>query len=355
MISENLIYPKTMRGAVLWESGKPLQIEDNIEIPKLLEGQVLIKLAYSGVCHSQLMEVRGKRGKDLYLPHLLGHEGCGQVIAVGNKINKIKVGEWVILGWIKGKGKDAKGAKYNINGQTINSGPVTTFSTYTVVSENRIVPLPKNLPKDIAVLFGCALPTGAGIVLNEIKPKNNSSIGIFGLGGIGLSALLSLKIFKCSKIIAIDVSEEKLSLARKFGSTHSINCSKHNPVKEVHKLTKGLGLDYCVEAAGTTKTIELAFKMVSKNGGKCVFASHPQYGRNINLDPFDFINGKSIFGSWGGKSSPDKDIPKLAEIYFKYNLPLQDLIPKIYSLNNINDALNDIENKKVFRPLIKLG
>ena len=146
--------PTHMKAAVLWECGKPLSIVSGVEIPKLMSGQVLVKMAYSGVCRSQLMEVEGKRGEDKYLPHLLGHEGCGKVVHTAADVTKVSSDDWVILGWIKGEGINADGAKYKLGDKIINSGGVTTFSTYTIVSENRIVPLPKGLPRDISVLFG---------------------------------------------------------------------------------------------------------------------------------------------------------------------------------------------------------
>ncbi|MFC2117215.1 zinc-binding dehydrogenase [Bacteroidota bacterium] len=354
-MSKNLVsssIPTHMQAAVLWEVNKPLIVEDEIEIPSLEYGQVLVKMAYSGVCHSQLMEARGRRGEDRYLPHLLGHEGSGEVIALGAGVSKVSVGDWVILGWIKGKGNDVAGVKYKLGEQVINSGSVTTFNTYSIVSENRIVILPDNVPKDIAVLFGCALPTGAGMVLNEIKPKKNSSIVFFGLGGIGLSALMACRIFECNPVIAIDISQEKLELAQKFGATHLINSSNQNPLEKVLEITEGLGVDFSVEAAGRTETIEMAFEMVRRNGGKCVFASHPETGTKICLDPFELINGKTIQGSWGGRSDPDNDIPRIAELYLQGHLPLELLLTKTYTLEQINEALDDLETGKVFRPLI---
>ena len=344
--------PKIMRAAVLWNTGEPLIIEENITIPSLERGQILVKMSFSGVCRSQLMEVRGYRGKDKYLPHLLGHEGCGQVVAVGNGISKVNVGDWAILGWIKGNGLDAKGAIYNAGNQRINSGPVTTFSSYTVVSENRVVKLPSNLPKDVAVLFGCALPTGAGIILNEVKPKKNSTIAIIGLGGIGLSALIACQNFSLKKIIAVDISNQKLKLAKDFGANYIINSENEDVEERIKKITNDRGVDYSIESAGTTQTIENAFKLVRNNGGKCFFASHPKANEKIKLDPFDLISGKNIFGSWGGASRPDIDVPLLANMYSEGKLPLEKLITKKYSLDEINLALNDLENNRVFRPLI---
>ena len=315
-----------------------------------------MKLAYSGVCHSQLMEVRGRRGADAYLPHLLGHEGTGKVIEVGEGVNKVKPGELVVLGWIKGSGLDGGGVRYRCScmPQDINAGGVTTFNEYALVSENRVVPLPHGVPLDVAVLFGCALPTGAGIVTNDLKPTSGSTIAIFGLGGIGMSALMATMLFKCSKVIAVDVTAEKLELARSFGATHTLNAATADVVAEIHALTFGAGVDYAVEASGQSNVIEQAFESVRRGGGLCVFASHPENGNRISIDPYELICGKQIRGSWGGSSSPDQDIPMFAKLYREGKLPLDKLITKRYPLDAINDALNDLEHHRVGRPLIEI-
>lgn len=344
-----------MKAAVLTDTKSSLKI-NILKYSSLKEGQVKVKLAYSGVCHSQLMETRGKRGEDKWLPHLLGHEGTGIVQEIGEGVTKVKIGDKVILGWIKSEGINAEPAKYiSENGTIINSGNVTTFSELSIVSENRLVKLPEGIPLDIGVLFGCAIPTGAGIVMNEIIPKENSTIAIFGLGGIGLSALMATNLFKCNKIIAIDIEDKKLELAKDFGATHTINSNNQNIEEAILDMTNNQGVDYSVECSGLAKIIEIAFKCVKNNGGLCVFASHPQNGDKISLDPYDLICGKQIKGSWGGSSNPDIDIPKFAELYKKGILPLEKLVEKRYSLENINDALDDLENRKVIRPLIEIN
>jgi S-(hydroxymethyl)glutathione dehydrogenase/alcohol dehydrogenase len=333
-----------VKAAVLRCFGEPLSIEE-VEIPALGRGQVLVKLAYSGVCHSQLMEVRGNRGADKYLPHLLGHEGTGVVVEIGSDVTKVRPGEHVILGWIRGDGIDAGGCCYRANGENINSGAVTTFNEYSVVSENRVTPLPKGLPLDIAVLFGCALLTGAGIVMNEIRPDPGTKIAIFGLGGIGLSALIATQLFNFSEVIAVDVSEEKLQLAREFGATRLVRVAS-----DVPELVRDV--DYAVEASGLCEVIETAFGAVRRGGGLCVFASHPKYGEKIRLDPFELISGKQIKGSWGGNSHPDRDVPKLAELYLQRKLPFEKLIEKKYAFQELNQALEDLESRRVVRPVI---
>lgn len=342
------------KAAVLNNFGQ-LDIEEVVHKP-LERGQIVVELYYSGVCHSQLMEVKGNRGEDKYIPHMMGHEGTGIVKEVGEGVSKVFAGDAVVLGWLKGEGINAELPRYvTSSNRIINAGGVTTFNEFSVVSENRVVKLPEGVPFDIGVLFGCAIPTGAGIIMNEIKPRDGSTLAVFGLGGIGLSALMATKLYGCSRVIAIDIEENKLQLAREFGVTHTINVKTQNVLEEIYTLTGGLGLDYSIEATGISQMIETAFRCVKKNGGLCVFASHPKDGDKICLDPHDLISGKQIKGSWGGASRPDIDIPKFAQLYLDGKLPLEKLLGKRYGLDQINQALEDLENRKTTRPIIVLN
>jgi len=185
---------RTTQAAVLEQTGADLRILD-LQIPDLLPWQVLVEVRYSGMCRSQLMEARGMRGEDPWLPHLLGHEASGIVLGVGEGVTKIQEGDEVILTWIKGEGMDVPGGLF-------------TFSRHTVVSENRVVAKPASLPFDTAILYGCALPTGAGMVINELDIEKHNSVVVYGLGGIGITALLALLARKIKTVIAIDVSED---------------------------------------------------------------------------------------------------------------------------------------------------
>ena len=343
-----------MKAAVLYKTGKPLVVEGGIEIPDLKPGQVLVKVAYSGICRSQLMEVEGKRGEDAYLPHLLGHEASGWVIKTGADVKKVKPGDRVVLTWIKGEGANCEGAKYKLGNITLNSGGVTTFSNYTVVSENRCVSLEEDIPMDIAALLGCAIPTGVGIVFNTVNPDKGASIAVFGVGGIGLSAVLGAKVHECSRIVAVDIKEEKLEMAREFGATDIINCNIEDPVKRIHQITDGQGVDYSIEAAGRAETIESAFQSIKYDGGLCVIAGHPSYEERIQLDPFDLIRGRKIEGSWGGECQPDKDIPMYIKYYKNGKFPLERMISQVYPLEKINQALIELKNGNAHRILIRM-
>jgi len=337
--------------AILEQTNQPLRILTNISYPVLAKGQALIKINYAALCHSQLMEVRGKRGKDKYLPHMLGHEGVGEVVEIGEGVTKVSIGDSVVVGWIKGDGIEAGGTQYQSGDQIINAGAVTTFSTYAVISENRLVIKPKHLDDKVAVLLGCALPTGAGIVINQLQPERGATVVVLGLGGIGLSALLALKYFAPAQIIALDIEEGKLALANELGATKTYKTDKEGLT--AFKSHFPDGVDYAIECAGTTKTIEIAFGLI-KRGGKCIFASHPPSGEKISIDPYEFICGKQLIGSWGGASKPDVDIPIIADLIEKYQLPVEKLLSDEYSLEQINLALSDLEERKITRALINL-
>jgi len=342
---------KTTLAAVLEHTCAPLSLKQ-IELPRLQPGQLLVKILFSGLCRSQLMEIKGKRGEDRWLPHLLGHEGSGIVIDTGAGVTKVKSGDEVILTWIKGKGLDAPGATYKFGNTVINSGPITTFSNYTVVAENRVVVKPPMLSFESSVLFGCALPTGAGMVLNELNIiPTSDSVVVLGLGGIGISALMTLLSIGVKQIIAIDFSDEKLDTVRKWGVEHCINAADENIMAKVLQLTQN-GADYCIEATGSIKGIEQGFSMVRKGGGQLLFASHPSDGETIKLEPHALISGKKIAGSWGGNVHPDRDIPRFHTLFSKASMPLEALLTKRYSLQQINHAFDDLEAGRVFRPLI---
>lgn len=344
-----------MKAAVLFETGKPLRILDDVEVPALLPGQVEVEIAYSGVCHSQLMEVRGKRGEDKFLPHLLGHEATGIVRAIGEGVSKVSPGNKVILGWIRGTGLEAAGAKYKWQGTHLNSGGITTFSERSIVSENRLTRLPEGLPMDLGVLFGCAIPTGAGLVLNEISIKPEHTVLIIGIGGIGAITLMYAKCKNPKTLIAVDVNPEKRKAALQLGATHALDGSRDDILDQIRILTDGKGADFCLDAAGRTSTIELAFNAARRQGGQCVFASHPEAGHLISIDPFELVNGKQIKGSWGGNTAPDKDLPHFYKMSVDNKLPLATMITRRYSLDKINDALDDLEAGVVMRPLLEIN
>ena len=339
--------------AVLTELNRPLRLY-KVSIPALKPGQVLVEVAYSGVCQSQLLEVRGKRGPDRFLPHTLGHEGSGIVAEVGPDVTKVKPGDRVVLSWIKGDGAEAGGTTYQGPEGPVNSGAISTFMRHTVTCENRVTPIPDAMPLREAALLGCAIPTGAGIVLNTAEVHPGSSVAVFGIGGIGLSAVLASSLMKAAVIIAVDLFDHKLDQARQVGATHLINARRQDPLAAILEITGRQGVDYAIEAAGQRTTMETAFQAVRDGGGLCVLAGNLPQGELIALNPFDLIKGKRIVGTWGGESQPDRDIPLYANLYLSGRLKLEPLITQSNRLEEINLALEDLEGGKVGRGLIAM-
>jgi len=339
------------KAAVLFECNQPLRIIE-IDIPKLNPGQVLVDIAYSGVCRSQLNEINGLKGEDKYLPHTLGHEGSGVVLEIGVGVKKVKPGDNVVLTWIKGLGADVPSMVYQSSDGPINSGAISTFMEKTIISENRLVPIPKEMPLKEAALLGCAMPTGAGIMKNNAKIKAGESVAIFGVGGIGLSAIMAASVMDAEKIIAVDVVQNKLELAKQIGATHSINAIEKDPFAEIMNITNGLGVDFSIESAGRKETMEISFQSVRSGGGKCIIAGNLREGEKFSIDPMDLIRGKNIIGTWGGETNPDLDIPKYINWYLGNRLKLNKMITNEYDLVDINHAFNDLQKGKVGRAFI---
>ena len=346
--------PTTTRAAVLVEIGQPLKIM-NLNLPDLKPGQVLVEIDYAGICHTQLHEVRGKRGPDLFLPHVLGHEGAGTVLSIGDGVKKVKVGDSVVLSWIKGEGADVSSATYQSDIGPINSGAISTFMTYSVTCENRLVPMTDgNLPQRDAALLGCAVPTGAGAIINTANVGKDTSVSVFGVGGIGMSAVLAAVMREAITIIAVDIVDDKLNAAKSAGATRVINATRVNPVDRIKDITGGVGVDIAIEAAGKPETMEAAYSSVAYGGGLCILVGNVSFGKKISLDPYDLIKGKRIVGSWGGETDPDQDLPKYAEMYVKGIFPFGQLVSHEWPLEEINTAFDELEAGRVSRALVNV-
>lgn len=332
---------------------EPLRLQELI-IPTLKPGQVLAEVAYSGVCHTQLLEARGQRGPDRFLPHTLGHEGSGTVVAVGPGVSKVQPQDRVVLSWIRGDGADVPSTVYGSDGGSVNSGAISTFMGLTVTCESRVTRIPREMPLREAALLGCAIPTGAGVVLNTAQVRPAGSLAVFGVGGIGLSAVLMAGLVSPAVVIAVDVYDHKLRQAAAAGATHVVNARTRDPVRVIRDLTGGRGVDWAIEAAGCRESMEAAFQSVRDQGGLCVLAGNLPHGEQIALDPMDLIRGKRIVGTWGGEGQPDRDIPRYAELFLQGKLKLETLITHTYPLEDINRALEDLEQGRVARALIEM-
>lgn len=334
-----------MLAAILEKLKAPLRFIE-LEQPPLKAGQVLVDIAYSGLCHTQLNEIFGLKGEDKFLPHTLGHEGSGTILQVGEGVTKVKPGDRVVLTWLKGRGHDVPSTQYDSEIGKVNSGAISTFLTQAVISENRVVPIPDEMPLKEAALLGCALPTGAGVVRNEMGVKEGDSFALFGCGGVGLSALLAAVQARAYPIWAVDVSEKKLERARQLGATHTVNAAKEDAPALIG------GVDFAFESAGKKEAMQSAFASL-KAPGLCVLAGNLPKGEQIEIDPFELIRGKQIRGTWGGKSVIDDDVAAYADLFIKGELRLTELITHEVPLSEINELVELLRKGEVGRGLIQ--
>lgn len=338
--------PRTMRAAVLVEQRKPLVV-DPVELPEeLAYGQVLVEVHYSGVCGSQLGEIDGVKGEDKHLPHLLGHEGSGYVLQVGPGVKHVKPGDAVVLHWMKGNGLEAVPPQYRWRGQKLNAGWVTTFNPYAVVSENRLTALPPGFDLKRAALFGCAVTTGIGVVMNNARLKVGESIVVFGAGGVGLNVIQGAALASAWPIIAIDLFDNKLSLARRCGATHLINSNTEDPRQAVRDILGPAGADVVVDNTGMPAVIETAYELTA-GGGRTVLVGVPRQGHKASLFTLPLHFGKTITGSHGGEAQPSVDIPRYVRLVEAGKLALDMLITHHFPLDEINEAIAQMRSGHV--------
>lgn len=331
--------PKTMKAAILVEQRKPLVIAE-IELPQTLDvGQVLVKVHYSGICGSQLGEIDGAKGEDKFLPHLLGHEGSGTVVETGPGVRYVKAGDKVVLHWRKGLGIEPVPPKYKWDGKTVNAGWVTTFNEYAIVAENRITPIPADSDMEVAALFGCAVTTGFGVVVNNAKLKIGESVVVFGAGGVGLNIVQAAAMVSAWPVIAVDLHDNRLELARQMGASHLINSKKCDARQAILDIVGSAGVDAFIDNTGQPAIIEMGYQMV-KPQGRVTLVGVPRKGNNINIHSLPLHFGKGLSGSHGGEAVPEADIPKYHNLYRAKRLLLKELITENFPLSEINTGIS---------------
>lgn len=332
-----------MKAAVL-RSFNNVQVEELI-VPDLEVGQVLVKVQAATICGAQINEITGAKGPDRFLPHLLGHEGCGVVSAIGPGVTCVRPGQRVVMHWRKGNGIEARAPKYNKLGQVgiveqIGAGPVATFAEQAIVSENRLTVMPEQcvMRPDLASLLGCAVTTALGLINNEANLKIGQSIVIAGIGGVGINIVQGAGMVSAYPIIAIDVDAHKLQRARFMGATHTFEAPSDALVKTVKAICPK-GVDVFVDCTGAPAMINQGFEMVGA-GGKLILVGQPPEGKGLF-----FINGrqhyvgKTILDSQGGLTDPNVDIPRYIKLFEQSRLELEGLITHRFKLDKINDAI----------------
>ncbi len=330
---------KQVKAAILTAQHQPLVIDDVELPPKLLIGQVLVRVCYSSICGSQIGEILGVKGADPYLSHLLGHEGSGVVEAVGPGVSIVNIGDHVVMAAKDGDGIKSSVPQYRWRGKELNAGWVTTFNEYAVVSESRLTPIPKDFDLKIAPLLGCAILTGFGAVENTVQPKIGESVVVFGVGGVGLSVVQAASLVSAHPIIAVDLSKSKLQLAARLGATLGVDSTEQDPRDVIYETLDDAGADHTIVCTENLEVLEIAYE-VTKTNGQTIFLGLPSSKGHVSLPVLPLHYGRIVTGSLIGESQPSEAIPRYTRLINAGELQLREMITDTFSLVEINQAVD---------------
>lgn len=335
--------------AILHTLNEPLALEQ-IEIPKLDVGQVLVEIHKSGICGAQLGEISGVKGPDKFLPHLLGHEGGGIVREIGPGVTQVQPGDHVVLHWRKGPGINARSPQYKMGDKTVNAGWVTTFCEQAIISENRLTKISPTVNFEVAALMGCAVTTAIGLLSYDAKLKIGESVAVFGCGGVGLGVIQAAALGGAYPIIGIDIQPEKLELAKKFGATHVLN-SKEDISTSFKAIVGPSGCDIFVETTGHVRLIEQAYKLTASKG-RVILVGVPKHDQDITIHSLPLHFGKVLTGCEGGQTAPERDIPRYLKLCDAGKLDVLSLITHRFPLSDVNKALDVVRSGKSGRVIL---
>lgn len=348
-----MIYMKS-RTAMQFELGGKLVV-DEVDIPDPKANQVIVKLFSSGVCHSQIHQMHDSQFKR---PVTMGHEATGIVTHLGADVTHVNEGDHVIVTWVDrfpAPGRPVKvppGITYK--GELINDLLSYTWGDHVLLKSNYVVPIDKRHPTDISCIVGCAVLTGAGAVLNTAKVRPGDSVAVFGVGGVGLSAVQMASILEAYPIIAVDLDDTKLEFAKEFGATHVINASKHDPVETIIEMTNG-GVDFAFDAIGVQVTSQQILPITrsggpgaDNHGGMSVLIGVPANDtQQLILDPTLILYHQRQYRGSLGATYPERDFPVFLKLYEEGKFPLDKLVTKRYTLDQINEAYDDLQQGKI--------
>jgi len=344
-----------IKAAVLVKQNEPLKVQC-FKQPKPLGHQVLVRIHKSGLCGAQLNEVLGIKGPDHFLPHFMGHEGSGVVEVVGEKVTRVGPGDRVVLHWRKAGGGEGPFPRYERDdGTLVGGGHVTSFADRALISENRVSRVSPDIPFDVACLFGCGISTGYGIVHNELKLKAGATLAVVGCGGVGLNVLQAAGLEGAGEIVAVDRhAGPKEDLARRMGATKFLQLESRAGLSGGLRAVREAGFDAIVDTTGDTKLMSEAFRALAKNG-TLMLVGQPRHDQSLTLEPaLDLFTGKRLLVSEGGGFQPDRDMPRLEELYRKNPEAMQRVITHSYKLDDINEAFTTLKSGLCGRILIDM-
>jgi alcohol dehydrogenase len=371
------------KAAVLYEMERPRPYADThplaleeLELAPPGPGEVLVEIAAAGLCHSDLSVINGTRPWPI--PLVLGHEAAGIVREAGAGVSDLKPGDHVVFsflpvcgrcmncvsgrGWLCERGVAANRAGTLLTGacrfnhsdgrKLFHHLGVSGFSQFTVAARESLVKIDSDVPLEIAVLFGCAVMTGVGAVVNTAKVSPGTSVAVFGLGGVGLSAVLGARVAGAWPIVAVDRLPPKLELARQCGATHTVDASQTDPIAAVRELTLG-GAETAIEAVGSEQVIAQAYG-ATRRGGKTVAIGLPHPSRQLTIPAVSLIaEERQLMGSYMGSCVPQRDIPRFINLYRAGLLPVQLLKSREIKLDQVNEAFDALDRGEVARQVIR--
>jgi aryl-alcohol dehydrogenase len=362
-----------IKAAVVFETSGDFSIE-HLELSDPNEDEVLVRITAVGICHTDLA------GRNGHLPippppSVFGHEGAGVVEKVGARVTKVKPGDHVILAWdYCGVCSSCKSGKelyclnfflHNFHGarpdgtSTLHKGDQvvhgsffcqSSFADFALANERNVVKVRDDVPLEILGPMGCGVMTGAGAVINSLQAKPGASIAIFGIGPVGMSAILGAVVCGCTTIIAVDIKPERLEAARKLGATHTINSNEVDPVETILSITGG-GAQFSLECVGNPKVFRQAVDVLPRLG-VCGLAGVVPPGTEVSLNMDLIMNGRTVRGILGGDAIADLFIPKLIDLYCQGRFPFDQMIT-FYPFNEINRAVEDMEQGRVIKPVLR--
>lgn len=364
-----------MKAAVLYAPGQSLDVLDlTIEDPH--RGEVMVRIAAGGVCHSDLHVINGDLAAPL--PVVLGHEGAGIVEKVGEGVTEFAPGDHVVLLWrascgrclyclngrpalcelgaaIRWSGNLADGTgRFRRGAEPIHHfAGVSAFSELTVLPQEGLVKIDPTVPLEKAAIVGCGVMTGVGAAINTARVEPGSSMVVVGCGGVGLNVIQGGALAGAETIIAVDVLDNKLEYARRFGATHLINARQVDPIEATREVTDGRGTDYAFEVIGNPRTIAQAYQMI-RRGGTLVVVGVAPAGAEVAFNASSImLDEKTIRGSLYGSCVPRRDVPRILKLYGAGRLKLDELISREYPIERINDAFEALQKGEVARSIIR--
>lgn len=365
-----------IKAAVLHGTEQDFQLQD-VELDAPRDAEVLVRVVATGICHSDL----AVRAGDLPLPTpvILGHEGAGVVEQVGSAVTKVAPGDHVVMSFafcgtclacqgghpvyceqsaamnLSGTRADGSTA-YRRDGEQLFGHFVgqSSFATHALVHHSAVVKVPEHLSLELLSPIGCGVQTGAGTVMNDLRPDYGSSLAVTGTGTVGMSALLAAQVVGCSTIIAVDVNEPRLELAKELGATHTIVSGEGDLAEQLREATGGRGLDYIVDTTGLQPVMTAAYGALAVRGTLSLVGVSP-VGNKIDLDPWSILAGRTVSGNMEGDVVPDRFIPYLLDLHEQGRFPFDRLITQCGGLGEINEAVAAIERGDVVKAVLSVG